>query len=264
MRHSRVELKSGDAGGNGLLKVLTLNLHKGFSLFGRRFVLHELREAVRSISADIVFLQEVLGEHGTLADRHANWPVVAQYEFLADKLWPNFAYGRNAIYPEGHHGNALLSKFPIVEYQNRDVSEADAENRGLLHAVIDVPGWPLPLHAICVHLGLTEQHRRNQVRKLVQVMTDEVPADASAVVAGDFNDWRNRASRVLAADAELHDVFAGGGGKPARTFPARWPLFRLDRIYVKHLVVGESRVLSKRPWSHLSDHAALACELERR
>lgn len=264
MRHSRVELKSGAAGGTGLLKVLTLNLHKGFSLFGRRFVLHELRAAIRSISADVVFLQEVLGEHGTLAGLHPNWPAEAQYEFLADEIWPNFAYGKNAVYPEGHHGNALLSKYPIVEYHNRDVSEADAENRGLLHAVIDVPGWQLPLHAICVHLGLTEQHRHNQVRKLVQVMTDEVPDDASAVIAGDFNDWRNRASRVLAAGAGLHDVFAGDGGKPARTFPARFPLFRLDRIYVKQLAVGGTEVLSRRPWSHLSDHAGLACELERR
>ncbi len=78
-------------------KLLTLNTHKGFTSFNRKFVLHELREAVRSVSADIVFLQEVLGSHARHSARHANWPKVSHYEFLADSLWRDFAYGRNAV-----------------------------------------------------------------------------------------------------------------------------------------------------------------------
>ena len=45
------------------LRVLTVNTHKGFAFLGRRFVLSELREAVREVGADLVFLQEVQGEH---------------------------------------------------------------------------------------------------------------------------------------------------------------------------------------------------------
>ena len=41
------------------LTVLTVNTHKGFDAFGRRFVLHELRDAIRAVGADLVFLQEV-------------------------------------------------------------------------------------------------------------------------------------------------------------------------------------------------------------
>ncbi|MDO9195055.1 MAG: EEP domain-containing protein, partial [Rhodoferax sp.] len=41
------------------IKVLTVNIHKGFSFFNRKFILHELREAIRSVGADVVFLQEV-------------------------------------------------------------------------------------------------------------------------------------------------------------------------------------------------------------
>ena len=51
------------------LKVLTVNTHKGFTALNRRFILHELRDAVRILSADLVFLQEVLGEHQTLSKR---------------------------------------------------------------------------------------------------------------------------------------------------------------------------------------------------
>ena len=98
------------------LQVLTVNTHKGFTAFNRRFILPELREAVRSTQADIVFLQEVLGSHDRHAARHAGWPHTSQYEFLADSMWTDFAYGRNAVYPNGHHGNALLSKYPIIEH----------------------------------------------------------------------------------------------------------------------------------------------------
>ena len=105
-----------------LLRVLTVNTHKGFTAFNRRFILPELREAVRSTSADLVFLQEVVGEHERHSSRYDDWPQTSQYEFLADSMWSDFAYGRNAVYPDGHHGNALLSKYPIREYRNLDVS----------------------------------------------------------------------------------------------------------------------------------------------
>ena len=48
-----------------IIRILTLNMHKGFSAFNRRFILHELREAIRNEAADVVLLQEVLG-HGVL------------------------------------------------------------------------------------------------------------------------------------------------------------------------------------------------------
>lgn len=91
------------------LQVLTVNTHKGFNPFNRRFILPELREAVRSVGADLVFLQEVLGSHSLHAARLPSQLPAPQYEYLADSMWPQFAYGRNAVYPEGHHGNAVLS-----------------------------------------------------------------------------------------------------------------------------------------------------------
>lgn len=243
-------------------KLLTLNTHKGFSTFNRRFVLHELRDAVRGSGADIVFLQEVLGRHETHSRRHARWPKTSQYEFLADSLWPDFAYGRNSVYASGHHGNAVLSKFPILRYQNHDVSIRGPERRGLLHCVMQVPGPLVELHAICVHLGLAEAHRRRQVERLCQLVDTAVPRDAPLFIAGDFNDWRSRASTTLERCAGLREVFIQADGRAARTFPARWPLLRLDRIYFRNARVRSTELLSAAPWSHLSDHAALAAELE--
>lgn len=240
------------------LRILTVNTHKGFTWMNRRFILPELREAVRTLSSDVVFLQEVLGENLKHGQRYSNWTSVPQYEFLADTMWPQFAYGRNAVYPHGHHGNALLTKFPILRYENRDVSISGTEERGLLHAVLDVPGHK-EVHVICVHLGLREHHREEQLGLLCEVV-NSLPTGAPVIVAGDFNDWRQRADQHLAR-CGMHEVFVSEFGAPAKSFPARWPILCLDRIYVRNATYRHPEVLVKRPWSHLSDHAPLAVEV---
>ena len=238
--------------------VLTVNIHKGFTALNRRFILPELREAVRSVGADMVFLQEIHGTHEHHPKRFSDWPNMPQYEFLADSIWPQFAYGRNAVYPHGDHGNALLSKFQIIRYDNLDISQSGHESRGLLHCVLRLPGTGQEVHAICMHLGLREVHRQQQLRLLEQRIS-EIPADVPLVVAGDFNDWRQKANLSRSG---LKEVFVDTHGKPARTFPARLPLLPLDRIYVRNLNIHNPKALTTRPWSHLSDHVPLSVEVE--
>ena len=239
------------------LTVMTVNTHKGFTSFNRKFILPELRDAVRKVGADVVFLQEVLGTNGKAEDG----PDVPHYEFLADSIWPQYAYGRNMVYPKGHHGNAVMSKFPIVHYQNHDVSIAGPEKRGLLHCVLRIPSHALDVHVICVHLGLAETHRMQQLDLLCQMVRGEVPDNAPLIVAGDFNDWRRRAHDILFNEVGLREVFVTAYGESAKTFPARFPVLSLDRIYVRNASVHLPVVLPRRPWSHLSDHAPLAAEI---
>lgn len=241
------------------LRVLTVNTHKGFTAFNRRFILPELREAVRSTQADVVFLQEVLGSHDRHAARYPGWPQTSQYEFLADSMWSDFAYGRNAVYPDGHHGNALLSKYPIVEHRNLDVSITGPERRGLLHCVLDVPGGR-QVHAVCVHLSLLENHRQKQLQ-LLRTLLDGLPDEDPVIVAGDFNDWQLRGNQALRLHPGLHEAFERHDGRLARTYPARMPLLRLDRIYLRNADSHAPRILGHKPWTHLSDHLPLAVEV---
>lgn len=241
------------------LRILTVNTHKGFTAFNRRFILPELREAVRSTGADLVFLQEVLGEHDRHASRHENWPQQSQYEFLADSMWSDFAYGRNAVYSDGHHGNALLSKYPIRQFRNLDVSITGPERRGLLHCVLEVPGHA-EVHAICVHLSLLESHRQLQLALLCQLL-ESLPEDAPVIIAGDFNDWQLHGNATLAKRADLHEAFERHNGRPAKTYPARFPLLRLDRVYLRNASSHEPKILGNRPWTHLSDHLPLSVEI---
>ena len=136
-----------------MLKIATYNIHKGFSHFNRRVVLHELRDRLRELDADIVFLQEVQGEHRHHAGRHRDYPDEAQHEFIAGTVWPHHAYGKNAVYEDGHHGNAILSRFPIVQSHNKDVSAHRFESRGLLHCEIELADGPR-VHCLCAHFGL--------------------------------------------------------------------------------------------------------------
>ncbi|MCX8144975.1 MAG: endonuclease/exonuclease/phosphatase family protein [Azovibrio sp.] len=239
------------------LHIATYNIHKGFSQFNRRMMIHELRERLRSLAPDIVFLQEVQGLHLGHARRHSNWPAHAQHHFLAEGVWPETAYAENRVYDHGHHGNAILSRLPILASHNQDVTDLKFERRGLLHCRIALPDRRV-LHCVCVHLSLFGRSRRRQMHDLSAYLESIAPAGTPLIIAGDFNDWQNRAAEHLAARLGLTEVF---GNRPVRSFPAALPLFRLDRIYVRGLAVAEARVHFGPPWSQLSDHAALSARL---
>jgi endonuclease/exonuclease/phosphatase family metal-dependent hydrolase len=259
-REHRLPLMTTSAAAGVSFKVLTVNVHKGFTSFNRRFMLHDLREAVRSVGADLVFLQEVLGTHHRHLAKVENFPQEPHYEFLADTLWSQHAYGRNAVYDHGHHGNALLSKFPIVKVENHDISISGPERRGMLHCIVQPPGEQPPIHAICVHLGLRESHRLRQLHKLA-ALVNSFPKGEPVVLAGDFNDWRGRAHGILHREAGLNEVFLQAGGRAIRTFPAAMPMLALDRIYVRNTRMHVPLPLPRHPWHKLSDHAPLAAEI---
>ncbi len=245
------------------LRIATYNIHKGFSNFNRRMILHDVRDRLRMLDADLIFLQEVQGSNEVHGLHHTLW-TAPQHEYLADSVWSDTAYGKNSVYEEGHHGNAILSRFPILNWENEDVSAHPLERRGLLHCELDVPGWDQRLHCVCVHLGLFSRWRAQQARALCDRIDRMVPHDAPLVIAGDFNDWQQRLSNLLRERLDVHEVFEATKGRPARSFPAGLPLLSLDRIYVRGLRVKSARMMHGKAWSKLSDHAALSAHVSLR
>lgn len=242
------------------LKVLSYNIHKGFSLMNRKFVLKKIKESIDYVQADVVFLQEVVGHHERHGLRIREWPQTSQFEFLADRVWPHFAYGKNAVYAEGHHGNAILSKYPISFFENIDVSTNSWERRGLLHAVVQKPGEGIPIHLICVHFDLFEKGRLQQIEKLAERVRRHVPPSEALLIAGDFNDWRERATKILKEKLQVEEAFYLAKGAHAQTFPSWFPVFCLDRIYFRGFHLAKAEVWSSGLWLELSDHAAISAE----
>lgn len=241
------------------IHVLTYNIHKGYCSGNRRFVLQSMRERIAETGADVVFLQEI---HGMAIKSEAkrkrfSYPAQPHFEYLAEQSWPHFAYGRNAIYRKGDHGNAILSMYPFASWENIDVSIFPRSSRSILHGVIEIPEKDTRLHTLCVHLGLLEQERREQLQALTDRINSHVPSDEPMIIAGDFNDWRRRAEIHLHDDLGLEELFVQMQGRHARTFPVWAPILPVDRIYYRGLKPAACKRLSTGHWRDLSDHAAL-------
>ncbi len=243
------------------LRIATFNIHKGFTHFNARFALRHQRDLLQKLHADIIFLQEVQDVHAKHSKRIEASSTSGQVEYLADTIWSDYSYGKNAVYPAGHHGNALLSKYSIIKTTNVDISAHTTEERGMLHCEINLPNWDAPLHTICVHLGLFAHWRRQQLLAVADYVNEHVPPNAPLIIAGDFNDWSTRSGQVFAERLQMHEVFEHHLGKPARSFPAWLPMLRMDRIYVRGFDIKHVEVHSGAHFIKVSDHAILTATL---
>ena len=260
------------------LRVASYNIHKGVLGMGpaKRLRIHALQEGLRSLDADLVLLQEVQFEHRRHALRLAGWPEQPQHELLGQGLGMFAAYHTNARTRHGEHGNALLSRFPILGVSHEDVSDHRFDQRGLLHVRLALPqggaGGALPqvLHCVVVHFGLFRGGRKRQIERLAEYLALHVPAQEPVIVGGDFNDWRGELGAELAASGLL-DVSARASAsvdarRPrwhhrTRTFPAWLPLMPLDRIYVRGFAAHGLGLGWGADWARLSDHAPLLVDL---
>lgn len=237
-----------------LLRVATYNIHKGVQGLGpaRRLEIHNLGHAVEQLDADIVCLQEVRLMH-RLEERHfAHWPTQPQADFLAPEGYVS-VYRSNAITRHGEHGNALLSRWPVLSQQHRDLSDHRFEQRGLLHSEIEV--IDRRVHVIVVHLGLVPASRVRQVAQLLDFIEQTIPARAPVLVAGDFNDWGMGLGRRMAQAG-----FREWREQAIPTFPSRLPLNQLDHVYARGLVPVHAMTPSGRIWRRMSDHLPLVAE----
>jgi endonuclease/exonuclease/phosphatase family metal-dependent hydrolase len=236
------------------LRVATYNIHKGVQGLGpaRRLEIHNLGHAVEQFDADIVCLQEVRQSHQREARHFTQWPDLPQADFLAP-IGYEAVYRTNAYTRHGEHGNALLSRWPVVRHQHEDMSDHRFEQRGLLHVELVVHGTPV--HVIVAHFGLIPASRGRQAAQICRFIEREIPPDVPVLVAGDFNDWGARVDRVFQV-AHLHAAQSVG----APTYPSRLPVVQLDRVYARGLTPLRTEVPQGRIWRRMSDHLPLIAE----
>lgn len=242
------------------LRVVTINMHKGVSALHTRSTVQRLRQKIRECHPDLVFIQELRQEFRSRLRKRTIAQAPGLVQFLAEGYWSDWHYGKNVVYERGHHGNAILSQLPMRKGENYDVSAYRFERRGVLHAEVSMtrPGGQAQLvHCFCVHLALFERGRRRQLESIMQSIEDLTRGEPT-IVAGDFNDWRNRVSDVM-SEAGFVEAFESLHGSPARTFPSVQPVLRMDRIYVRGMRVRSAELMHD--WHRLSDHLGVAAEL---
>jgi endonuclease/exonuclease/phosphatase family metal-dependent hydrolase len=199
-------------------------------------------QVLRALDADVIALQEL---------RWRPWDALHVLDEFASRMGYTPLAGPTLLRPDGHYGNALLTRLPVAEVRPIDLSVPGREPRGALAAVLQSAGGPVTV--VATHLGLAPAERRRQMRRLLALVHK---AARPVVLLGDLNEW-------FLWGRPLRWLRRHFGRTPApATYPARWPLFALDRIWVEPARMLERiEVLSAAPARAASDHLPLRAML---
>lgn len=192
------------------LRAVTYNVHKCRGMDGRVST-PRIVDVLREVGADIIAIQEVMGE---------------QAEAISAGLETPFVIGENRRHQGCAYGNAVFSRLPIRGWRNYNLSVTGREERGCLRADLGIDEDGGLLHLFNVHLGTGHGERRHQGRALIgpELLAD-VTLQHPRIVLGDFNEWTTGlATRLLRSHMKSADF-------RARSYPGMLPLLHLDHIY---------------------------------
>lgn len=202
--------------------------------------LHDVAQEIAPY--DVVGLQEV-----DLGGRRAAYRSQLETIALASGH-AHVAVQHNRTVPGvSRHGNAILSRWPLIEVRDLKLPGRLA-GRGCL--IVDVEG-PTPLRVACLHLSLG---RADQALQLAAV-ADALQGAPAWVAMGDFNCAAR--SGPLATFCDLT------GGRLPSVSPMTYPSWRPRRDY-DHIVAGGEITLThyRAEPARVSDHLPVAARVE--
>ncbi len=196
------------------MRVATYNIHQCVGS-DKRYDLDRVAKVLRDVDARVVALQEV---HARLGSGREH-----PLDLLAEATGMAPVSGLVLFRADGPYGNALLTDLPVLRKRLHDISYRGREPRGVMDLLLDT-GNSTNLGVLATHLGLYPAERRYQTLRLLEIVASV--NERPLVVMGDFYEWLpwGRPMRWLRRHVAPPSA--------VRTFPARWPLFALDRILV--------------------------------
>jgi endonuclease/exonuclease/phosphatase family metal-dependent hydrolase len=220
--------------------VLSYNIHECVGVDRRRHP-DRIAQVIKESGAQIVGLQEVHSDSS--GEEHLH-----QMNYLSAATGLQAVSGPAVERRNGHYGNVLLTSCKILDVHKLDLSYLKREPRGAIDADLDIGGEPV--RVIVTHLGLLPAERRFQVRKLLAALAAK--RTRVVVVLSDFNEWLPTGRTLRWLHTHL--------GKTAlvRTFPSRFPIFALDRIWVSPAAALSELCCLRTPLTRVaSDHLPL-------
>lgn len=224
------------------MKLATYNIHACIGADGR-FDPDRTVRVMLQLNADVLALQEV---------EHHQVDGTDLLEYLATVTSMTAIAGPTLLRETRNYGNALLTRIPVLTLNRIDLSLPQREPRGALDAMLNWLGQQVQV--VATHLGLRPGERRQQVRRLL-ALYESTPA-ALSVLLGDLNEWLlwGRPLRWLRR-------YFTAAPQPS-TYPAWFPLFALDRIWVHPRSALTAVAAHNRPAARVaSDHLPLVAEL---
>ena len=207
------------------LRTLSYNIHKCIGGVDRRYDPDRIVEVIQNLDVDVAMLQEVDG--GVARSNHDH-----QVDLLAEQLGLRYRtwFPNVDVRGGGQYGNAILSRYPIIESTNLDLTIRFKKRRSALHAVLRIRHDDVDrtVHVYNMHLGLARYERRRQLRMFLDSHPfQNLHHDTPIVVGGDLNDVYGGLGELLAPAG-----FRGIERRPL-TFPAWGPMRALDAIFVR-------------------------------
>jgi endonuclease/exonuclease/phosphatase family metal-dependent hydrolase len=197
-----------------VFSALSYNIHECVG-WDRRRDPCRIAEIIKESNAAIVGLQEVHSESDGRVESH-------QMNYLASCCGLEAVPGRFLMRKNGEYGNVLLTRFKILNFEQLDLTIPGCEPRGAIDADLDIGGETV--RVIVTHLGLRPSERRFQATRLLSALSDE--RTRMVILLSDFNEWLPGGRPLRWLEARF------GKNKLMKTFPAPFPLFGLDRIWV--------------------------------
>ncbi|KAB3535347.1 hypothetical protein F8154_06675 [Alkaliphilus pronyensis] len=226
------------------LRVMTYNIHHGKSLLGRD-TLKDILALIRESDADIIGIQEV--DNGVYRSKFRN-----QIKYLAENLSMYYAYGDNFNYFGGKYGNGVISKYPIVNYENI-LLPSKSEQRGLLSTTIDLGSERIQF--MVTHLGLYKSERREQIETIKKHM-DTVPYEK--ILVGDFNSTQDT-GEISSLSKTMLDTGYVSGNNHQPTYDLSIVSGRIDYLFISpSLQLNQYNVIKSRA----SDHYPAVIDIE--
>jgi endonuclease/exonuclease/phosphatase family metal-dependent hydrolase len=235
--------------------LITYNIHKGIGGIDRRYKPERIVETLSHYDPDLVLLQEV--DEGVPRSNHHR-----QVNLLGEALGlKHRAFQQNVRVKHGHYGNAILSRFPLSDVHDLDLSVRWKKRRRALvaHCHLHTEEHSRTLLVYNMHLGLAGYERAIQLRRILGHETLHRAHQGTAIVAaGDFNDlWGTLGRRLLEPAGFLP------AARLIKTFPAFRPLRPLDGIYFRGNLTCLGSHASRIPIARTaSDHLPIIAEFE--
>lgn len=228
------------------MRVMTWNIHGAVGRDGKEDW-GRIAAVIEAADVEVVGLQEV-------DCRRMHSDNIDKLTWLGRRLGMAQVEGPARWEAGGYFGNAVLSRRPVHRARVVDVSVARREQRSVLDVEVGAAPQAQVLRVLVTHFGLRARERNRQAKALLELAAEE--PEVATIVMGDFNEWRPRASCVALLDSAF-----GRPKRTPRTFPARFPLLPLDRVWVRPLTaLSDLRRLSG-PAGLASDHLPVVVSL---
>lgn len=235
-----------------MVRILTYNVH---SCIGsdRQASPTRIAEVIAECRPDIIALQEVdVGRARTGG--------VDQAHAIAAHLNMDAHFHPALHVEEEKYGDAILTALPTRLVKAAPLPSR-YEQRGAIWIAIEIDG--VEWQVINTHLGLTRRERLNQVSTLLGATWLNNPSCAPPrILIGDFNS-RPRSPVYRQIASGMVDVQTAAATRPPRaTFPARYPVLRIDHIFLDGpLEVLDATVHRSRLARIASDHLPLIANI---